>query len=376
LCSVFAAAAGQPSTAHGQGSSSDIPARGPNAGGFHQKLALDVGEQKVIDADDVRSFSEGVKGIIDIRLTKDNSRFVIIGLRAGATTVLFIMMDGSQVHYDVTVTDPNAGPQVSKDAVQSRDNIRLDLYFVELSSSYTHSIGLSWPTSIKADTTVKLPLNLDTGMFGGATATITSVVSPRLDLAQANGWAKLVRKAALITANGAQATFSGGGELNVVIPGGFGGSLKQITYGSQLGVKPRYDKESGRIELELTADISDLTSDTGTGAPGRTITTVQTVVNLELGQSVVLAGLSSASSAISRSGLPGLSQIPILGALFGTHAQATQDSQSVVFIVPTVIDVVSMQQRAFIEEALRSYDDYSGNLEYRHGLMPDRGKTR
>jgi type II secretory pathway component GspD/PulD (secretin) len=285
-------------------------------------------------------------------------------------------MDGSQVHYDVTISDPNAGPAPSKDAIQMRDNIRLDFYFVQLSNSYSHSVGIGWPTSITGTAGLNMSLDLVSGTLSGASAVISSSVLPRLDFAQADGWAKILRKAAVVTANGTQANFSGGGELNVAISGGFGGTLKQIQYGSQIGVKPRYDKESGRIELELTADVSDLTTDSGTGIPGRSVSTLQTIVNLELGQSIMLAGLTSASETIGRSGLPGLNEIPILGGLFGRHTEETSEFQNVIFIVPTVMDIVSMQQRALIDEALQSYDDYSGTIDDRGGLVPARTNKR
>jgi pilus assembly protein CpaC len=368
---LFAAALSCSASASAQmGESSSKPAAGN--GGWHERMELSVGEQKVVDADGVRSFSEGTKGVIDIRLTKDNDRFVIVGVRPGDTTLLFIMMDGSQVHYDVTVNDPNAKIGPSKDSVQQRDNVRLDFYFVQLSNSYSHSIGVGWPTSIAGNGSVNVQVNLLSGGLQSATLGITGPLLPRLDFAQADGWAKVTRKAVVITANGTQANFSGGGEFNVAISGGFGGTVKQIPFGTTIGVRPRYDKESGRIELELTADVSDLNSDSGTGVPGRTISTMQTIVNLELGQSVMLAGLTSASETVGRSGLPGLMQIPILGTLFGRHTDASAENQTVIFIVPTVMDVVSMQQRAMIEEAMRSYDDYSGSLDHHHPLAPER----
>jgi pilus assembly protein CpaC len=359
-----------------QGAPADAMSKSNSANGWHEKLELTVGEQKVIDADGVRSFSEGKKGIIDIRLTKDNDRFVIVGVKPGDTTVLFIMMDGSQVHYDIVVTDPNAAPAVNRDAVPIRDNIRLDFYFVQLANNYSHAIGVGWPTTIGGQSAMNLTFDMVSGQFTSASASaiISSSVFPRLDFLQADGWAKIVRKAAVITANGTQATFSGGGEFNVVVSGGFGGSVKQIPYGSTIGVRPHYDKEGGRIELELSADVSDLNSDGGSGAPGRIISTLQTVVNLELGQSIMLAGLTAGSQTNGRSGLPGLSEIPILGVLFGRHTEQSSETQSVIFIVPTVMDVVSMQKRAMIDEALQAYDDYSGSLDHRHGLMPERAR--
>jgi pilus assembly protein CpaC len=349
---------------------------GGNSNSRHDRLELTVGEQKVLDADNVRSFSEGTKGVIDIRLTKDNDRFVVVGLKPGNTTLLFIMMDGTQLTYEVSVTDPNAGPTVSRDAVLLRDNIRLDLYFVELSNSYSHALGIGWPTSITGNGGLSLSFDLQGGSLTGATAVISGSILPRLDFAQTDGWAKVLRRAAVITANGTQASFSGGGEFNVALAGSFGGSVRSITYGSQIGMRPRYDKETGRIELELNADVSDLAPDSGIGAPGRNVSTLQTVVNLELGQSVMLAGLTAASESVGRTGLPGLNEIPILGVLFGRHTEITSQSQNVIFIVPSVMDVVSMQQRALIDEALQSYDDYSGSLSVRKGLLVERPRTK
>ena len=351
-------------------------AQGDAKGGWHERIELNVGEQKVIDADGVRSFSEGVKGIIDIRLTKDNERFVVVGVRPGNTTMLFIMMDGTQVNYDVTVIDPNAVVGPGKDAVLQRDNIRLDFYFVQLSNTYSHNLGITWPTSLEGQGRINLGFDLQNGVLSNATASIAANVLPRLDFLQGSGWAKILRKAAVITANGNQASFSGGGEYNVSVSGGFGGSVKSISFGSTINVRPRYDKQSGRIELELNADVSDLTSSAGTPVPGRIISTLQTVVNLEMGQSIILAGLTSSNENTTKTGIPGLSQIPILGALFGLHAEQSSESQNVIFIVPSVMDVVSMQQRAMINEALQDYDDYAGSLDHHRGLMPERARMR
>jgi pilus assembly protein CpaC len=341
------------------------------------KLRLNIGEQKVLSAEGVRSFSEGTKGIVEIRLTKDNQRFVLVGTRAGRTTVLLIMLDGDVVEYDVTVDDPNApAKQEVLTGIQPRDNIRLDFYFVQLSNTHGYNIGVSWPTSIGAESAMSLGFNLQTGVMTEATATVTAQALPRLDLAQSSGWAKVMRKAAVITANGASATVSGGGEINIPLSGGFGGSLKQVNYGTQISVQPRYDKNTGRIELQIVADVSDLTPDGGTGAPGRTTSTLETLVNLELGQSLVLAGLSSESVTKGRAGLAGLSQIPILGALFGTHTASGGGTQMAIFIVPSVMDTVNLQQRALITEALQTFERYTGDLARTRPMVPPSPQSR
>ena len=125
---------------------------------------------------------------------------------------------------------------------------------------------------------------------------------------------------------------------------------------------PVYDQDTGRIELSLSAEVSDLTEDSGTGAPGRARAHVQSVANLELGQALVLGGLTARSEARGTVGLPFLSQIPILGILFGTHGHREEESENLVMIVPTVVSSVPLPAKERIREALRLYEAYQGDV--------------
>ena len=67
-------------------------------------ITLQVGEQSSIPADGVRNYSEGVPNVVDVRLPRDNSQFIIVALHPGQTTLLLTMDDGSQVLYRIVVT--------------------------------------------------------------------------------------------------------------------------------------------------------------------------------------------------------------------------------------------------------------------------------
>jgi pilus assembly protein CpaC len=108
--------------------------------------------------------------------------------------------------------------------------------------------------------------------------------------------------------------------------------------------------------------VSNLTDGRGTGIPGRLVSNIDTLVNLEMGQAVVLGGLLAESQSMEQGGLPGLSQIPIIGIFFGTNRTAREYTQNVLFIVPTVVDVVSQQARQRIADAFDVYWDYTGGL--------------
>jgi pilus assembly protein CpaC len=328
-----------------------------------EEVELQIGEQRVIPSDGVQSYSEAVKGIVDVRLTKDASQFIVVALAPGQTTLLFLMTDGTEKHYRITVTDPQR-PQSSKrgaGTVEARDNIRLDFYFVQMNKNYGHQLGIGYPSSVAPR--LSATFDVKAGQLDSATAVIADQALPRLDMAQSSGWAKVMRQAAVVTANGEKATFSGGGEVNVPIQNALSSGVLKVTFGSEIVVEPAYDAKSGRVELRLHADISELEGDRGTGVPGRTTATLDTVVNLELGQSLVLGGLTAKSERSSKTGLPVLSQIPIIGALFGSHGHAEDETENVVVIVPSVVDSISMQDRARIKAALEQYENYSGDIE-------------
>jgi hypothetical protein len=71
-------------------------------------IVLRVGEQKSLPARGVRSYSEGAPGFADIRVTRDQSRFVIVGKQEGTTSLLLINDDGGQLHYTIRVIAADA----------------------------------------------------------------------------------------------------------------------------------------------------------------------------------------------------------------------------------------------------------------------------
>lgn len=326
-----------------------------------QEMELEVSEQVTIPGSGVVSYSISVEGVVDVRLTRDPAvQFVIVALREGTTSLLLIYGDGRQVRYAITVLDPANRVRVSG-GVPARDNIRLDLYFVQLSNEYAHRIGAAFPGTIggvQGGPQINAALDLLNFDFQSATATITNVALPRIELAEQNGWARLFRQAMLVTANGQEAEINSGGEVNVLVRGQLTAAIERIEYGSNLHVVPNYDAQSGRIEVSITADVSDLTQVGESGIPGRVRTRLNTVVNLELGQAIVLGGLTSSTASEGQAGLPGLSQIPILGVLFGVNSRRDEDVENLLFIVPTVVQAVPRAQTDRIAEVLAIYESY------------------
>lgn len=322
-------------------------------------LELTVGESEAIQNDGVSTFTNGDDTVAQIDYDENTGNFLVRARRAGETELLLIYEDGRQVRYRITVrqrVQAAAGMEVL-----ARDDIRLDLYFVELRESYSHQIGISYPTSLPptgGGFQGEMDFDLVTATLTRATASITDALLPRLDLAQTAGWARLLRQAVLVTVNGEAASIDAGGEINIVVTAGLQTQLRTIRFGTIIEMTPRYDSGSGRVEVAIRADVSELTPPVTGNVPGRSRTEVRTLVNLELGQSIMLGGLTSRSTQQSQAGLPGLSQIPILGVLFGSNQRREDAQENFVFVVPTVTQAVGRAQQDRIREALRVYESF------------------
>jgi Flp pilus assembly secretin CpaC len=326
-----------------------------------REISLRVGEQTSLSGAGVKSYSAGVPGVVEVRLSRDGEQFVLVALKPGVTTLLLFMLDGREVHYRIRVEDDKP-PEPDGIVVEARDNIRLDLYFVQVSEDYGHQLGVAYPQSLGGSASVALNFDLMNATLTEASLGIADQVLPRLDLAQRSGWAKVARQAAVVAENGKQAEFHSGGEVNVRVQGALVAEIRVISYGSKVLIAPRFDERSGRIELKVGAEVADLTSDGGTGLPGRQLAKLDTVVNLDLGKSLVLAGLNSERELRTNSGLPGLSRIPILGGLFGTRSRLREETKNLLFIVPSVVQAVPMRERDLVEEMLRVYERFDGDV--------------
>lgn len=326
-------------------------------------IVLRVGEQKSLSARGVRSYSEGAPGPVDIRLTRDQSRFVIVGKQEGTTSLLLIKDNADQLQYTIRVIASDAHKGFG-----SRENIRLDLYFVLIQDRYSHQIGLNWPGNIGSTVAPSEAAIAITGGSAQATQSAFQILPqtflPSFDLAQAKGWAKMYRQATLVTANGTEAVFTSGGEFNVQVQNNLTVDVQAIEFGTKVSVLPKYDSKTGRIELEIVADVSDLDAARGVrGIPGRITTHLETLVNLELGQSISLAGIRARTERRKKNGIPGLALIPFVGALFGTNSRQTDDNESYMLVVPSVVEPVSLSQRDRVEESLRVYEAFHGGVD-------------
>lgn len=117
--------------------------------------------------------------------------------------------------------------------------------------------------------------------------------------------------------------------------------LNSVQYrdtGVVLSVTPRVT-ESGRMFIEIAQEVSEVSGTTSSEIDSPTIQQrrLSTRIQVEDGQLVVLGGLLRSSRSLGDTGVPYLSRIPALGALFRTRDTTERQTELVMFLRPTVI---------------------------------------
>jgi len=127
-------------------------------------------------------------------------------------------------------------------------------------------------------------------------------------------------------------------------------SFQYLETGILLAVTPRINS-GGLVTLEINQEVSEPTS-TGTLAnPNPDVATrnAKTSVIVASGESIVLAGLIRENRRRQSDGLPLLSKIPIVGALFGNQTYNRERTELVLVITPKIISE-TLQAREATEE--------------------------
>ena len=118
-------------------------------------------------------------------------------------------------------------------------------------------------------------------------------------------------------------------------------SITQIDYrdtGIILRVTPRIG-DGGRVLLDISQEVSDVAATRTSGIDSPTIRQrkVQTSVALGDGQTLALGGLVQENNSVSRSEVPGVGKVPVLGNLFRSKGSRKGRTELLILIRPRVV---------------------------------------
>lgn len=184
--------------------------------------------------------------------------------------------------------------------------------------------------------------------FGVTDALNIFAFRPDLNLAgfikalQNQGLLQILAEPNLVTTNGREASFLAGGEFPVPVLQG-GGNAGAVTiqfreFGIRLNFLPQITDNS-TIKLYVkpevsTLDLANAVTISGFTIPALSTKRIETNIELGAGQSFVIAGLMDDRVNETMNKIPGLANIPILGALFRSRSINKAKQELVVIVTP------------------------------------------
>jgi general secretion pathway protein D len=124
----------------------------------------------------------------------------------------------------------------------------------------------------------------------------------------------------------------------VAITGSSFNSVSTRSTGTTLTVLARVNS-SGVVTLVINQDVSSPSSTTTSSIDSPSFSTrhFTTQVTVQDGDTIAIGGSIQETKDDQTQGIPGLSRIPLLGSLFGSHTKSSARTELVVFMTPRVI---------------------------------------
>jgi general secretion pathway protein D len=115
-------------------------------------------------------------------------------------------------------------------------------------------------------------------------------------------------------------------------------SVQYVETGVLLSVTPRVNA-GGQVTMEINQEVSNATETTTSSINSPTIQrrTAESTVTVQNGETLILGGLINEKKSKASDGLPYLSEIPLLGGLFGKQSYTDNRTEMIILITPRVL---------------------------------------
>ena len=253
--------------------------------------------------------------------------------------------------------------------VESREQVLLKVTVAEMERNVIKQLGVDITEALGAGaaflTTGNLTLNkltdfqfpfndkdvVSTAIGSALWQTPNNQIRATLRALEQDGVIRTLAEPTLIAISGETASFLAGGEFPIPIAQDNNRvSVEFKPFGIGLSFTPVVLSE-GRISLKVSTEVSEITNEASVTLsfitiPGLKVRRAETTVELPSGGSLVIAGLISQETKQAMTGLPGIKNLPILGALFRSSDFEKQETELVVIVTPYVIDPVGRSKLA------------------------------
>lgn len=322
---------------------------------------------------DVISAEETLKTLLpdaEVKITAVNSHLFLTGSVRSAD-----ISENARVIVSRFVSDE--ANVVNMLAVIEDQQVLLQVRVAEISRNVLKELGINlfdavtgaFSTLTSGDFNLRLGTNsptLDAPFLNGAltyTPSTGDSLTVAINALERNGLIKTLAEPNLTTISGEPATFLAGGEYPIPVSSSNGEiSISQEPFGVALSFTPVV-LNSGRISLRIFTEVSALSNNgaitlANIQVPALTVRRAETTVELPSGGSLMIAGLLQEDETAGIRGVPGLKDVPILGAFFRNNSLQKTESELIIAVTAFLVRPVSPKRITAPSDGLMPASDY------------------
>ena len=276
---------------------------------------------------------------------------------------------------------------VNSIAVRGRDQVMLKVTVAEVARSIIKQLGIDLSGQLNYGTAVvnfnnSNPFTATGQPLVGGNAITTSFgstpsVTATLRAMESAGVTRTLAEPNLTAISGESATFIAGGEFPIPTgvtcqtstSGTIGQCAPSISF-KKFGISLNFTPvvlTGGRISLRVMTEVSEVSNDNSITVTGITVPSVktrraETTLEIPSGGSMAMAGLIQDQTKQAINGLPGLSQLPVLGTLFRSRDFQDNKTELMVIVTPYVVRAVAQKDLSRPDDGFASASDPQSDL--------------
>ena len=239
---------------------------------------------------------------------------------------------------------------INRVTVMGVHTIQLQTQIMEVSRTKLRTLGIDWALLHGSDSVVSAAAGTLTGTGAGVASTGTqnfsfSIVDggtrfqSSIEALRRNNLVKVLASPTLTAVDGRPASFNSGGEIPIIVPAGLGQvGIQFREFGTRLDYVAKV-LGNGKIYLEVRPYVSEIDPSRsvtiqGVSVPGLRSRFLETGVELQAGQTLALAGLLQVRTESINQGIPGLSEMPLVGAFFRKTREEQNEIELLITVTP------------------------------------------
>ncbi len=267
--------------------------------------------------------------------------------------------------------------------------IMVEVLAVELSSTEREELGLNWRYrthgyQVGADSGTGTATYYSGQMPDPETGELVSIGTlgrefyAKLQSLLEQGRARIHANPKMTTTNGRLAEIFIGTQRFIKVSYESYGVVQERIQMVDVGVRLRVTPWSGgnrEVTMQIAPEVSNVVElDPKTGLPLLSTRQASTTVRVMDGETVAVGGLSQKQRYDTKTKIPVLGDLPLIGSLFRSSRTSSVDSELVIFVTPHIVDETKATPPGFSEELLQSLGVCPGapgaSLEQPQGETP------